>query len=70
MEMVSIVEFTRPAAIYRTGDQAGLPPAQAEHFIARGAARLVRANVPRVDPALTEPGPENGRRPAASSRGV
>ncbi len=47
-EIVTIVEFNRPASIYRTGDRAGFSPQKAQAFVNSGAARIVKENVPRV----------------------
>lgn len=52
MELVSVIEFVKPGANYRTGDKAGFAPEMARDFVSRGFARMVSENVPRVDPGV------------------
>lgn len=81
MADVSIVEFLRPTAPFRAGERAGFEPAYAQQLIGKGVARLVKADVPAVDPktaaehqanveAAARTQGDNSRRPTASQRGA
>jgi hypothetical protein len=67
MDTVSIVEFVRPSGNYRIGERAGFARDFALQYVQRGAAKMIKDDVPRVDPALTS---ADGRKAPASARAV
>ena len=52
MDIVSVVEFTRTAGMYRAGDKAGFAPELAEEYEKRGFGTVVKRRVPRVEPEV------------------
>lgn len=81
MPDISVIEFLRPTAPFRTGERAGFDPLYAQKMIDKGVARLVKAEAPVVDPktaaehqanleAAARSQGDNSRRPAASQRGA
>lgn len=52
MANVTVIEFTKTAGIYRTGDRAGFSPALADEYVKRGFGSVVTRNVPAIDPKV------------------